>query len=217
MLRDAAVDMMMKRLGNSNDLTLRDDIIIEMVQAQETVLEGDVLRPWFLVKEDQTLQTTIGLEEVPLPTDFLALWELDGLYRFDAAVEDPYIEMAREDWDEIKEFLNYSNKPTHWDIVADNLRMRPLADAVYPLRFWYIMKDATLAGDYGTNNIENLWLQHASDWLIGEAGFIIADQYLMMPKEKVAAFAAQAARGRRRLYSQNVAMEETLKSRIRGG
>ena len=52
MLRDAAVDLIMKRLGNSTDLTLRDDIINEMALAQETILEGDILSPWFLITEE---------------------------------------------------------------------------------------------------------------------------------------------------------------------
>jgi hypothetical protein len=218
MLRDAAVDLLMKRLGNQNDVTLKDDIINEMVQAQETVLEGDVFHPWFLVSEEASNSTSVGEERVPLPEDFLALWTL-GLYRYDSTQTDPYIEMVREDWDLIKTVKNYSDEPTHWDIGGDYLLMRPLADAVYPLRFWYIARATSLAGTYGdvTTNVENAWLRWASDWLLGETGMVIAEQYLQYTDDRVNTFRTQAARGRQRLVTLNVAMEEALKRRVIGG
>lgn len=217
MLRDAAVDLMMKRLGNNSDPTLRNDIINEMVQAQATVLENDILSPWFLVTEESAAVTTIGEERVSLPAGFILPWEHGFLFRYDAALDDPYVEMVREDWDEIKKGLNFSDTPTHYDIAGEYIFMRPLSDAVYPLRMRYVGRGVTLAGVYGTNNIENVWLKYASDWLIGETGYIIADQYLQMSKGKVESFQLQAARGRDRVYKLNVAMEETLKVRIRGG
>ena len=218
MLRDAAVDLMMKRLGNQTDTTLRDDIINEMVQAQAAMLEGDIFHPWFLVSEEASSQTNLGDERVLLPANFLALWEYGGLYRYDDTLDDPYVEMGRDDWDLIKQELNYSDKPTHWDIGGKYLLMRPLADADYPLRFWYIGRGADLSGTYGdNNNIENVWLKWASDWLIGETGIVIAGQYLQYTKEKVAQWGSQAARGRKRIMDLNVEMEEALKTRIMGG
>lgn len=216
MLRDAAVDLMMKRLGNSKDITLRDDIIFELVQAQETVLEGDILKPWFLVSEEASNETAIGEERVPLPVDFASLWEEIGLYRYDDTLDDPYVEMCRADWEDIKAFYNYSEKPTHWDIGGQYLLMRPLANAVYPLRFWYIAKGASLAGTYGdvATNIENVWLEWASDWLMGEAGAIIAGQYLQRTGTRVEVWQNQATRGRERIRKLNVQMEEALKERI---
>lgn len=216
MLRDAAVDIMMKRLGNSNDISLRDDIITEMVQAQATVLEGDVLKPWFLVSEEASNATTAGEERVPLPVDFMSLWEEIGLYRYDAALDDPYVEMCRADWEDIKQALNYSDKPTHWDIGGQYLLMRPLADAAYPLRFWYIARGVSLAGVYGdvVTNIENVWLEWAADWLIGETGSVIAEQYLQMTDQRVKTWKDQAIRGRERIRKLNVQMEEALKERI---
>lgn len=215
MLRDQAVDLLMKRLGNSKDVSLRDDIIAEMVQAQATVLEGDVFHPWFLVTEEASSETTIGDERVELPDDFLSFWEYAGLYRYDDTLDDPYVEMDREDWDLIKAHLNYSDTPTHYDATGKYLLLRPLADAVYPLRLWYIGRGADLSGTYGDgNNIENVWLKWASDWLIGETGIIIASQYLQMPDAKVRGFSAQAARGRQRIKDLNVEYEEVLKRRI---
>lgn len=220
MIRDAAVDLLMKRLGNQNDATLRDDIIAEMVQAQETVLEGDVFHPWFLVSEEASNSTAIGEERVPLPVDFIDLWDEIGLYRYDATLSDPYIEMARDDWELIKKQLNYSDTPTHWDIGGSYLLMRPIPDAAYPLRFWYIAREPSLAGTYGEvggGNIENKWLYYASDWMLGEVGAVIAEQYLQMTDNRVNSFKNQAVRGRERTRILNVKMEEALKERIRGG
>ena len=218
MLRDAAVDLIMKRLGNSTDLTLQQDIINEMVLAQETVLEGDILSPWFLVTEESAAVTAVAEERVALPADFILPWEHGFLFRYDVALDDPYIEMQREDWDEIKEGLNFSGTPTHYDIAGAYILMRPLSDEIYPLRMRYVGRGLDLSGVYGdANNIENVWLQHAADWLIGEVGYIIADQYLQQVPAKVKSFQLQAARGRTRVYNLNVAMEETMKVRIRGG
>lgn len=218
MLRDTAVDLIMKRLGNSTDLTLRDDIIVEMAQAQATVLEGDVFHPWFLVSEEASNSTNIGDERVPLPVNFVALWNGLGLYRYDATLDDPYVEMVRDDWDDIKSYFNYADKPTHWDIGGEYLLMRPVADAEYPLRLWYIAKGESLEGTYGdAANIENVWLKHASDWLIGETGLVIAEQYLQHREAALLRWASQASRGRERIRLKNVEMEETLKQRIMGG
>lgn len=215
MLRDAAVDMLMKRFGNNTDPTLRDDIINEMVTAQETVLEGDVISPWFLLSEESDAVTVIADERVGLPVDFLAPWEFGFLYRYDAALPDPYIEMTREDWDLIKEILNYAGTPTHYDISGEYIFMRPVSDAVYPLRMRYMAKGLTLAGVYGdVQNIENVWLKYASDWFLGEVGFVIAEQYLQSTPAKVKLFRDQAMRGRERIRLKNVAMEESNKHRV---
>lgn len=216
MLRDAVVDLIMKRLGNNNDLTLRNDIINEMVQVQDAILEGDPISPWFLLTEESDAQTTVGEERVGLPADFLMPWEYGFLFRYDVELDDPYIEMQREDWDLIKEALNYSDTPTHYDISGEYIFMRPISDEIYPLRMRYIARGVSLVGVYGTNNIENSWLKYASDWFIGEVGAVIAEQYLQVTSQKVDVFKAQATRGRERVRIKNVAMEESNKRRVIG-
>lgn len=218
MLRDEAVDLLMKRLGRQKDLTLRDDIILEMVTVQANILEGDTFNPWFLVSEEATSATITGDERVLLPADFIALWQYGTLHRYDAALADPYIEMVRDDWDEISIALNYSDVPTHWDLAGPYFLMRPLADDVYPLKFYYIRRGLDLSGIYGdTNNVQNVWLEHAVDWFLGEVGMIIAEQHLQFKPDRVKRFESQAARGRTRVMFKNIAMEEALKCRIMGG
>ncbi len=216
MLRDAVVDLIQKRNGNNTDTTLRNDIINEMVQVQDSILEGDPISPWFLLTEESNAQTTVGDERVGLPADFLMPWEYGFLFRFDDTLDDPYIEMQREDWDLIKQALNMAGTPTHYDISGEYIFMRPVADEVFPLRMRYIARGLSLAGDYGVNNIENVWLKYASDWFIGEVGAIISEQYLQATASKVDVFKAQATRGRRRVEIKNVAIEESNKRRVIG-
>ncbi len=216
MLRDAVVDLIMKRLGGNTDTTLRNDIINEMVQVQDTVLEGDVISPWFLLTEETSAQTTVGDERVGLPADFLLPWEYGFLFRYDVALDDPYIEMQREDWDLIKEALNFAGPPTHYDISGEYIFMRPIADEIFPLRMRYIARGVSLAGAYGVDDLENSWLKYASDWFIGEVGAVISEQYLQSSSKKVEVFKAQAIRGRERIRVKNVAMEESNKRRVIG-
>lgn len=216
MLRDAVVDLIMKRNGNNTDTTLRNDIINEMVQIQDSILEGDPMSPWFLLTEETSAVTTVGDERVGLPADFLMPWEYGFLFRYDAALDDPYIEMHRDDWDLIKEVLNYAGEPTHYDISGEYIFMRPVPDEIFPLRMRYIARGLSLAGQYGVDNIENIWLKYASDWFIGEVGAVISEQYLQAVPQKVDVFKAQATRGRERVRIKNVAIEESNKRRVIG-
>jgi hypothetical protein len=215
MLRDTAVDLIMKRLGNRTGADLQQDVINELVTAQADVLEADPIVPWFLLSEESNAQTTVGDERVELPADFIMPWEYGFLYRYDAALDDPYIEMSRDDWGHIKMVNNFSGIPTHYDISGNYIFMRPVADAIYPLRMRYMARGASLAGAYGdAANIENVWLKHAADWLMGTAGAVIADQYEFMKPEIVKKFTLQAARGRETVRIRNVALEESNKEQV---
>lgn len=218
MLRDAFVDQLLKRLKNNTDTTLRDDVITEMAFVQANMLEGDVFKPWFLVSDESTSTTVTGDMRVPLPADFLMPWGAGLLYRYDATLDDPYLEMYRDDWDLIATEYNSSGTPTHWDISGDYILVRPIPDAVYTLKWRYMQRGTDLSGTYGdASNIENVWLKWAADWFMGEVGAIIADQYLSLKDVIVKRFEGQAARGRDRIMRLNVAMEEALKERIIGG
>lgn len=218
MLRDAAVDLIMKRLGGRSDTDLRDDIIREMVYVQENILEGGPFYPFFLVTEISTAVATISDERLQLPPDFLHEWEDGALYYFDVLdTSNPWKPLIRDDWDAIKaEHTTATDAlPTHYDIAGDYFLLTPTPDEAYTFKFRYYGADAALTGPYGTNNIENLWLDKASDWLIGEVGAIIATQYLLSDKMHTM-FVAQATRGRKRIQDLSVSMEESNKSRSMG-
>jgi len=214
MLRDAAVDLLMKRLGNRNDTALRDIIISEMEFVQETILEVVFPLPWFLIKSDATLVTVADAEAVAVPTDFIHEWEYGGLSRIDS--DGKPIKLVRQDYDVIRDQKHGSGTPDYYDIVGTNYLLRNTPNEVISLTSWYYGKAATLAGAYGTNNIENLWMKYASDLVIAETGVIMAANHLQAPK-MAQTFAGQALRARDRLDTRTVAMEEENKQRFMEG
>lgn len=218
MLRDAAVDLLMARLGKRRDTTLKDSIIGEMVFVQETLLEGNATLLWFLLSSTTTVVTVADDESITLPSDFLQEWESGGLYIQNTDGTEK--ELIRDDWDIIKSEANVvgSNlsgtaKPTHYDLAGDSILLRAIPDAVYSIKFRFYARQTSLTGVYGdAANIENNWLKHASDWLIAETGVIIAGQYLQSSK-MVGVFQTQAQTALDRLIKKNTAFEESNKTR----
>ena len=216
MLRDAAVDLLLQRLGQRTGQTsLRDKIIAELAFVQEVTLEGAPELPWFLLTESATTTTTIGEERVQLPGDFLQEWDDSALVR----IQDDGSEkvLIRDDWDVVKYSVTGSGPPTHYDLVGDYYLLRPVPDKSYTLKMRYYARALPLSGTYGdANNIENLWLKWASDWLIAETGALIAEQYLQSPG-MAARFKEDALRARARVMAKSTIMAETNKQRFMEG
>ncbi len=215
MLRDAAVDLLMKRLGNRNDTALKDTIISEMVFVQDFVLEGAFPLPWFLVTKDASLVTVASTETVALPTDYLAAWEDGGLARVDASGDE--IRMLREDYDILRKEKTGEGTPDYFDILNETLYLRLVPNSVISLVLWYYAKGVSFSGSYGdANNIENNWLKYAADLVLAETGAIMAANHLQAPK-MVVAFEKQAFIARNRLLIRSTAAEESLKQRFMEG
>lgn len=215
MLRDAAVDILMARLGQRKDATTKQSIINEMTQVQENILEGDATLFWFLLTTEQTLFTISGNEAVAIPTDFLQDWEIAGL----SVLEDDGSKtvMKKEDWNVIVDQVIGDGRPYYYDIVGEEILFRLKPDAVYTLYWRYYQRQTDLTGAYGgVGNIENGWLKYASDLFIGEVGLVIAGQYLQS-KTMVGQFKAQADLARARLIKKNTQMEEVMKQRFMEG
>jgi len=216
MLRDAAVDILLGRLGNRKSDTLKQAIIDEMVFAQENLLEGGVDLPWFLLSENATNSTQVNEERFPLPLDFLLEWEDGGLYlQNDDGTETL---LYREDWDVIKSQASLvgAGKPTYYDIVGLYYLLRKVPDAVYAIKQRYYQKGVSLAGAYGdAANIENVWLKDASDWLIAETGILVATQRLQSDK-MAQMFFLQATAAKKRVMYKNIALQESNKTRQMG-
>jgi len=213
MLRDAAVDILMNRLGLRKQTTLSDSIIGEMVFVQENTMEGNATQMWFTASTVQTLNTVADDETIALPSDFIAELEDGNLYvQNDDGSE---TEVIRADWDLLKSEpdLTGTGKPTFYDLVGDYFRFKLTPDAVYNIELIYHQRQTSLAGIYGdAANIENNWLKHASDWLIAETGVIIAGQYLQSEK-MVGQFQGQSQLALDRLIKKNTAFAETNKTR----
>jgi len=217
MLRDAAVDIIMKRLGNNTDTSLRDDIINEMAFVQETILEGGEFKPWFMLSEVSSVNGSASEERLALPSDFLMEYEQGALYRYDTSADNPWVELVKDDIDRLRALYSETeDKPLYYALAGDYFLLKPTPDAVYTYKMRYYKTQTSLAGTYGdAANVENAWLKHASDWFIGEVGAIIASQYLQ--SEVLAQrFMEQAAKGKLRVRTQHYAREEANWTRAMG-
>lgn len=211
MIRDTAVDLLMKRLGNRKDTALRDIIISEMVFVQEDLLEQDPTLPWFLVSEVSNATTLADEERVELPGDFLQEFEDGALYVIDDAGDEQ--EVYRDDWDRIKGLVKGKGIPRYYDILGNYIVLRKIPDKQYTLKMRYYKKGLSLAGTYGgSGNIENLWLKHTGALLIAETGVVIAETHLQSAKMSTL-FKQQADIARNLLVRKNTAMAESNKSR----
>lgn len=213
MLRDAAVNLLMNRLGQRKQDALKDQIIGEMVYVQENLLEGNATQFWFTLSDVVTLNTVANDDKITLPTDFIQEWEDGNLYLQNADGSES--EVIRADWDLLKAEteLTGTGSPRFYDLAGDYMLLKKTPDAVYSIELRYHQRQTTLAGIFGdAANIENNWLKHASDWLIAEVGIIIAGQYLQSDKI-VSMFGQQSQVALDRLIKKNTAFVEANKTR----
>ncbi len=207
MLRDEVVDVIVRRLGNREDL--KDDIILEMQIAQEVRLEmnGEVT-PSFLVTEQAVASTTASEPRVELPSDFLIEVEEQGLWY--QSEEGNWLPICKGPADKLE--LRYGSSegaPLHYALVGNYFELYPTPDKVYKLRMNYAQAQPSLK-----DNIENAWTSQGLDLLLAEVGFTVASEVMQDDKlatrfDKVAAW--------RRLEINEVAKEEANRSRIFGG
>ena len=82
---NAALNLIMGRLGNRTQQSLRDNVLLEMQLAQDGCKERIGILPWFLFLDytAASFVTVPSQEYVDLPTDFL---ELDDEHRAGAGV-----------------------------------------------------------------------------------------------------------------------------------
>ena len=192
MLRDAAVAILQKRLGNRTDLA--DDIVTEM-QLQQLELEQAEVLPWFLMTTDATLTTEVGApDQLVIPSDFLREVEEDALEWYNV---DTWTQLDKDDYDRIKRAdLTDFTAPSYYAILGPSLFFRPSPTEQITLRWTYYAKAALL-----TSNIENVWLEHAPGVLINATGHEMA-KYLQNPKLE-ALFAKSLARSVNAMWTQD--------------
>lgn len=218
MLRNAAVDLIMSRLGNRKDVALRDSIITEMNFVQVNILEEMDLVPQFLLTEEATAVNDSGDKRLPIPTDFLMEWEDGGLYRFDAAsTDDPWKEMVKDDYDVLLRIKTGTGTPQWYSQTGKYFFLFPEPDAVYTWKMKYYARGASFAGlytDTGTN-IENVWLKHAADLLIAETGAIIG-QYHLQSVTLAKPFVDHAIVAKTKLIARDTMLQEQNQAQFIG-
>lgn len=211
-----AVALLAGRLGRRTGL--ESLIVTELNVAQDSKLEKAGFYPWFLGKDDQsTMLTSANVEFVNLPTDFLGFDdEVDGLFYKDTSGSiDPWVPVMKDVYSFFKERYRNPQSPATgtgvgpevFDIfgspTAARVFLRPIPTSAIQLRILYRQKQALVANDATTN----LWLTHAHDWLVGEAGMMMAAFQTQNP-DLGGLFSTMATAGRKRVTDETTARRE---------
>jgi hypothetical protein len=205
MNRTVAVQRINEGLGFMADgNALEAKIILRLQEAQRDLEKGKTL-PKFLLQEDQTLSFLSGDHTVALP---------DGFLRLDDEVL-PHFTPSTSD---LPTFLT---KKSYMDAVVANIleTNEAVAPSVFVLRRTVIDfittadQDYTLlwnyykAADALTTDIENAWLENAPEWLIGEAGYRIAQS--ARDSDAMAIFEDIRKRGRAAIFAEDLLQDES--------
>lgn len=210
MIRSEAVIRIQRDLGFRSD---KESEIITALQDAQVELEKEAELPWFLLSGELSLVTVSGTETVAVPTGFLRESEKSPLYYYNSAAantDDIYTALAKDDLVLLRKELPGAGAPQAYDLIDENFYIFPTPDAIYNLRI-----HAFIADDLLTSNIENQWLKHAHEFIIGIAGRKIASA--LRDKGAVQIFNAMETRGRDRLRRDILARDDVRRRYQMGG
>lgn len=164
--RAVAVTRIQEGLGFRSDREVT--IIRRLIEAQRELERGKTL-PKFLLAEDQTLTLASGEHAVDLPQLFLR--RSSTLIRYTPVYSEYPRRIPWKDYDALHlAYQSYNPGGPHGVALReDSLWFEPEADRAYTLTWDYYQRGVALE-----TNTTNLWLEHAPEWLIGEAGLRIA-------------------------------------------
>jgi hypothetical protein len=130
----------------------------------------------------------------------------------DATDQSEYIELEKDDFDTlVRNFKDtISGPPEAFTLVGDYFRLFPLPDDDYLIQIMNYQRDDVLDSD-----IENKWLKHAPDALIGSAGLLVAQA--IRDKDAIGFFSQMQMRGMKQLYGQNELREHSNRTYQMGG
>lgn len=172
MTRDEAVNILLNRLTRFNDTVMKNYVITEMKLAQQRLEKRRIL-PWFLVSEVVFTSTDITEERVPTPSDFLR--ELDQAAVWFIKTDGTRKKLRKMEYEDMYDRYNATGEPVAYALVGRYFRVRPLPTegTKYKIEMMYYKKDEILDTD-----IQNCWLEHFPDYLMAEAGRILAARYI---------------------------------------
>lgn len=163
--RDEAVEFIKQICGyrKSGDAT-----IIKMMERAQLELQRGPTFPWFLLSERSQILTTVSDERIPLPANFIGEYEEDGIWlRVDTTDPEQDIILEKDDVDLLRNlYKNTTGQPLAYSKDGTYFRLFPTPDEQYQLRMMYYRKAESLLGA----NIENEWLKHSPNSVIGKAG-----------------------------------------------
>lgn len=208
MTRDEAVAEIKTQLGFRTD---QDANIVTKLQQAQARLERRAVKPWFLLSEVMSIYTSPDEHRVQLPTGFLGEYEHSELtYYPDDTSYDP-VQLVKEDKDKLDAYYKLTTgTPEQYSLDGLYFRIYPKPDDLYTLKHQFYIKDTVL-----TSNIENNWLLHVPDLLMGFAGVLIAGP--LRDKEAMKVFSEWRSDGLIELYRQNEARKHENRSYQIGG
>lgn len=208
-----ALDLLLARLGNRSDPGLRATCLLEMILAQQTVLEMGPYIPWFCVSESVTTTIVPGERRVLLPSDFLremddsSLWLLDTDGRKES-------ELEKEDYDDL--MLHWGNEaegesPSGYALVGDYIHLFPIPTVAKTLMMKHYRRHVAPSDTAS----ENAWLKHAPDLMIAAAGRQVTRQHIK-DEQRAVGFANEMNEAYDRLHRFEVARDEAGRTRSMG-
>lgn len=208
MTRDEVVSLVQQGLGFRSDLTT--EIITQLRYQQEEVLEKQATLPWFLLTEFANINTVVGEERIPVPSDFLQEYEEGSLWFVDPALaeEDQWKPLAKGLLEDIK--TAETGPPKCYALTKDYFRVFPVSDEAYQLQQIYYARAAEL-----TTNIENVWLEHAADWLMNLVGTHMAED--LSNQDATLTFQQRMLVGQKRVMDETEARKHANQRYIMGG
>lgn len=208
------LDLLMGRLGGRTSPALRATCLLEMNLVQD-VLEGDPLKPWFLITEDSESVLTVGERRLEVPEDFLCEVEDEegGLVIVDSTgAEHP---MKKDSYDFLvdKHTLEAtSDLPLEYALVGKYFMIFPLPNVALTVKMRYKASQPDITDD----NNENAWCKNAADLLIAETGYVVCSKHVRDEPNKIIEFSADSAKAKSRLSTDNVGRAEANRSRAMG-
>lgn len=169
MTRDEGVALIKQQLAFKQTL---DSVIVQNMKFAQTTLETSPEKPWWLISEEATVNTTSSEERVLVPVTFLhEVNEARLVYRPATFPDSKEVSLQKEDYDQLKiDFEDVpSGPPQAYALLGGYFRMFPLPDAIYQLRMIFYEQDTVL-----TANVENGWLKNNPMLLLGSTLKLVA-------------------------------------------
>ena len=202
MTRDQAIALIKARLKKTGTTDYDNAIVLEMQHIQESILEGGITLPWFLLSEFMSYTTKVNEDRIPLPVDpndtsriFLREYEEGALWKFDETTKKFKDPLTKNLLDDMLAKFNSTGQPKEYALAGPYFRVRPIPDAEYELKVLVYLSDTKL-----TQDIENRWLRYAGDWFINETIYIMASFYTR-DQEAMAAARSGADAGKLKLFA----------------
>ena len=201
------IDRLARRCGSKTATAFRAKIVDE-VTAVIDLLEMGSFMPWFLENEAD-LTTVASTRTVALPSDFLREVDDGVVYYQKSSTE--YMELVKTE----KERLDASfltgdpGEPEGYALWGTNVYLGPTPDDAYTIKWPYYKSEQT-ANPFADNGnaVTNKWLIYATEWMLSQAGYMLADFTLHNPQLALR-FQAAVKTGRSEFIKSQTARDST--------